>query len=97
LNKVASLHQVQVLNINDLAQAVSPAVLIGDMIKIRIIREGKEENQGVGYLEDGTMVVVDEGRVHIGNAVDVVVTSILQTSAGRMIFAKIKSGETVLA
>jgi uncharacterized protein YacL len=96
LNKVASLHQVQVLNINDLAQAIRPAVLIGDAIKIRIIREGKGENQGVGYLEDGTMVVVDEGRAHIGNSIDVVVTSVLQTSAGRMVFAKIKSAENLL-
>lgn len=97
LNKVASLHQVQVLNINDLAQAIRPAVLIGDAVKIRILREGKEENQGVGYLEDGTMVVVDEGRAHIGNSIDIVVTSVLQTSAGRMVFAKIRSTETVLA
>ncbi len=97
LNKVASLHQVQVLNINDLAQAIRPAVLIGDAIRIRILREGKEENQGVGYLEDGTMVVVDEGRARIGNSIDVVVTSVLQTSAGRMVFAKIRSGEKVLA
>jgi uncharacterized protein YacL len=96
LNKVASLHQVQVLNINDLAQAIRPTVLIGDTIKVRIIREGKEENQGVGYLEDGTMVVVDEGRPHIGLTLEVVVTSVLQTSAGRMIFGKIKSDETVL-
>ena len=85
------------MNINDLAQAIRPAVLIGDAVKIRILREGKEENQGVGYLEDGTMVVVDEGRVHIGNSVNVVVTSVLQTSAGRMVFAKIRSTETVLA
>ena len=97
LNKVASLHQIQVLNINDLAQAIRPAVLIGDAVRIRIIREGKEEKQGVGYLEDGTMVVVDEGRAHIGNSVDVVVTSVLQTSAGRMVFAKIRSSDTVLA
>ena len=97
LNKVASLHQVQVLNINDLAQAIRPAVLIGDAVKIRILREGKEENQGVGYLEDGTMVVVDEGRAHIGNSIDVVVTSVLQTSAGRMVFAKIRSSEKVSA
>lgn len=97
LNKVASLHKVQVLNINDLVQAIRPAVLIGDAVKIRILREGKEENQGVGYLEDGTMVVVDEGRAHIGNSIDVVVTSVLQTSAGRMVFAKIRSGEKVLA
>jgi len=88
LNKVASLHQVTVLNVNDLAQCLRPSYLPGDSLHLKIIREGKEASQGVGYLDDGTMVVVEEGRGYLGKQLDVVVTSALQTSAGKMIFAR---------
>lgn len=88
LQKIASLHQVEVLNINELAQALKPPVYIGEKLHIKVIREGKDPAQGVGYLEDGTMVVVEDGRDLIGTEVDVVTTSILQTSAGRMVFAR---------
>ncbi|MFN2362951.1 MAG: PIN/TRAM domain-containing protein, partial [Halarsenatibacteraceae bacterium] len=90
LNKVAELQGVRVLNINELANAVKPVVLPGEEMEVRVIKEGKEEGQGIGYLDDGTMIVVDEGIKHIGEEVAVLVTSILQTAAGRMIFAKIK-------
>ncbi|MEK7764737.1 MAG: TRAM domain-containing protein [bacterium] len=88
LNKVAEIHGVAVLNINDLANALKPAVLPGELLTIRVIKEGKEAGQGIGYLDDGTMVVVDNGKVSMGQKVEVVVTSALQTAAGRMIFAK---------
>lgn len=88
LNKVASFQKVQVLNINDLAQALRPVYVPGDTLDLKILKEGKEPTQGVGYLEDGTMVVVEEGRNRIGDELVVVVTSALQTSAGRMIFAR---------
>jgi uncharacterized protein YacL len=88
LSKVASLQKIQVLNINDLVQAVRPTYLPGDNIDLKILKEGKEPSQGVGYLEDGTMVVVEDGSSYIGGELRVVVTSALQTSAGRMIFAK---------
>lgn len=91
LSKVASVQQVPVLNINDLAQAVRPSYLPGDSIDLKILREGKEPTQGVGYLEDGTMVVVEEGRSYMGGEIQVIVTSALQTSAGRMIFARPKA------
>ncbi|TVQ06103.1 MAG: PIN/TRAM domain-containing protein [Leptolyngbya sp. DLM2.Bin27] len=91
LNKVASFQDVEVLNINDLAQAIRPAYLPGDDIDLKILKEGKEPSQGVGYLNDGTMVVVEEGRSYIGEEVGVVVTGSLQTSAGRMIFARPKT------
>lgn len=90
LNKVCALHQVPVLNINDLANAVKPIVIPGENMHIVVIKDGKEQNQGVAYLDDGTMIVVEDGRANIGQAIDVVVTSVLQTSAGRMIFAKRK-------
>jgi uncharacterized protein YacL len=90
LNKVAELQGVQVLNLNDLANALKPVVLPGEEMMVGIIREGKEQGQGVGYLDDGTMVVVDGARVHVGQEVDVMVTSVLQTPAGRMIFGKMK-------
>ena len=89
LNKIASLHQIRVLNINDLAQALKPSYMVGDEMIIRIIRSGKEAHQGVGYLEDGTMVVVDEARRLNGQDVPIVITSILQTSAGRMVFGRL--------
>jgi len=88
LNKIAELQGVTVLNINELANALRPIVLPGEMMDIRISKEGKEYNQGVGYLDDGTMVVVDNTRHMIGQVIKVAVTSVLQTSAGRMIFAK---------
>lgn len=90
LNKVADLQGVQVLNLNDLANALKPVVLPGEEMPVRIIREGKESGQGVGYLDDGTMVVVDGGKVYVGQDVGVLVTSVLQTPAGRMIFGRLK-------
>jgi len=90
LNKVAELQGVKVLNINDLVNALKPVVLPGEQMTIRILKEGREPRQGVAYLDDGTMVVVDEARHLIGKKVDVVVTSVLQTAAGRMIFTKLK-------
>jgi uncharacterized protein YacL len=95
LNKVASLQQIEVLNINDLAQALRPTYLPGDTLNIKVLKEGKEPAQGVGYLSDGTMVVVEEGIKHMGKQLDVVVTSALQTSAGRMIFARPEAIATV--
>lgn len=92
LNKVCELQGVPVLNLNDLANALKPAVLPGDGFTLQILREGKEAGQGVGYLEDGTMVVVESGRRFVGGTVDVVVTSAFQTSAGRMIFARPRNG-----
>lgn len=88
LNKVCELHQVQVLNINDLANAVKPVVIPGEDMQVMVIKDGKEHNQGVAYLDDGTMIVVEGGRSYIGQVIHVTVTSVLQTSAGRMIFAK---------
>ena len=88
LSKVANLQKVPVLNVNDLAQAVRPIYLPGDTLDLKILKEGKEPTQGVGYLGDGTMVVVEEGRQYQGSEVRVIVTSALQTSAGRMIFAR---------
>jgi uncharacterized protein YacL len=93
LNKVASLQGVTVLNVNDLANALKPAVLPGDGMTIFIAKDGKEKEQGVGYLDDGTMVVVEEGRRLVGKKVEAVVTSVLQTSAGRMIFTKLRDGQ----
>ena len=88
LNKIAELQGVRVLNINELANALKPVVLPGELLEARVIKEGKEYNQGVAYLDDGTMVVVEQGRSLIGQTVRVLVTSVLQTAAGRMIFAK---------
>lgn len=90
LNKVAEIQSIEVLNINDLANAVKPVVLPGELMSVRVLKEGKEYDQGVGYLDDGTMVVVDHGRDKIGLVLDVVVTSVLQTAAGRMIFTRLK-------
>jgi uncharacterized protein YacL len=90
LNKVAELQGVKVLNINQLANAVKPVVLPGEEMVVQIIKEGKEANQGVGYLEDGTMIVVEGGKRHIGEHLNVVVSSVLQTVAGKMIFAAIR-------
>lgn len=88
LNKVAELQGVEVLNINELANAVKPVVLPGENMSVQIIKDGKESGQGIGYLDDGTMIVVENGRKYIGQTTPVLVTSVLQTSAGRMIFAK---------
>ncbi len=88
LNKVAHLHHVEVLNINDLANALKPVVLPGERMNVLILKEGKEYNQGVGYLDDGTMVVVDHARKLIGRMVQISVTSVLQTASGKMIFGK---------
>jgi uncharacterized protein YacL len=88
LNKVAHLHHVSVLNINDLANSLKPVVLPGEKMNIAILKEGKEYNQGVGYLDDGTMVVVDHARRMIGRSVEISVTSVLQTASGKMIFGR---------
>src|SRR6478672_4581730 len=88
LNKVAQLRGVAVLNINELANSLKPVVLPGEIMKVFILKEGKEYNQGVAYLDDGTMVVVDNARKLIGRTIDVVVTSVLQTTAGKMIFGR---------
>ena len=91
LNKVAQLQGVAVLNINELANALKPVVLPGEELTVSIIKEGKEAGQGVAYLDDGTMIVVEGGRSHVGQTVDAIVTSVLQTVAGKMIFANLKS------
>ncbi|HEY3131124.1 MAG TPA: PIN domain-containing protein [Acidobacteriota bacterium] len=88
LNKVAQLRGVEVLNINELANAIKPVVLPGESMRVFILKEGKEYNQGVAYLDDGTMVVVDNARKMIGKTIDILVTSVLQTTAGKMIFGK---------
>ncbi len=90
LNKVAAVSGMKVLNLNDLAGALKPAVLAGEELEVAIAKEGKEAGQGVGYLEDGTMIVVEGGRRHVGETVAAVVTTVIQTSAGRMIFSRIK-------
>ena len=92
LNKVAQLRGVDVININDLANALKPIVLPGETLQVKIIKPGEEAGQGVGYLDDGTMVVAEQGREHIGSDVVIMVTSVLQTSAGRMIFGRMGTG-----
>jgi len=89
LNKVAQVQGVEVINLNDLANALRPVVLPGEKISVKVIRPGEEYGQGVGYLDDGTMIVIEQGRDYIGKKIDVVVSTVLQTSAGRMLFAKI--------
>jgi uncharacterized protein YacL len=93
LNRVAELQGVRVLNVNELANAVRPVVLPGEELEVRLIQEGREPGQGVAYLDDGTMVVVDQGRQAIGTERRVVVTRVLQTVAGRMIFATLREQE----
>ena len=93
LNKVASIRGVEVLNLNELANALKPVVLPGESMKVSILREGKEPHQGVAYLDDGTMVVVEQARGLIGRSVDVAVTSVLQTTAGKMFFGKLVGSE----
>jgi uncharacterized protein YacL len=98
LNKVAQLHGVEVLNINELANSLKPIVLPGEIMKVFILKEGKEYNQGVAYLDDGTMVVVDNARKMIGKTIEISVTSVLQTTAGKMIFGKFdERGQTGMA
>jgi uncharacterized protein YacL len=94
LNRVAELQGVRVLNINELVQALKPVVLPGEEMTLMISREGKEAGQGVGYLEDGTMVVISDGRRHIGETCKITITSVIQTVAGKMIFAEMKEKET---
>ncbi|MFB1100704.1 MULTISPECIES: PIN/TRAM domain-containing protein [Bacillaceae] len=96
LNKVCEFQNVPVLNINDLANAVKPVVIPGEELTVQVIKDGKEHNQGVAYLDDGTMIVVEEGKNYIGKTIEVLITSVLQTSAGRMIFAKPKLLEKAL-
>jgi len=91
LNKIAEIQGVSILNINDLAAALRPVVLPGETMDVRLIKEGKEHNQAIGYLDDGTMVVVDNAKRQVGNNQRVLVTSVLQTAAGRMIFAKLET------
>ena len=91
LNKVAEFQGVKVLNINELANAVKPVVLPGEEMEVQVIKDGKESGQGVAYLDDGTMIVVENGKKYLNETIDVVVTSVLQTAAGRMIFAKPKA------
>ena len=93
LNKVAELQSVKVLNINELSNAVRPVVIAGEVIQVFLLKEGKEPNQGVGYLDDGTMVIVEDGKPYIGKALNVEVTQMLRTSAGQMIFTRIKTDE----
>ena len=88
LNKVAELKGVTVLNINELANAIKPVVLPGEEMVVTVVKEGKELNQGVAYLEDGTMIVVENGRNYMNETIHVAVTSVIQTNAGRMIFAR---------
>jgi uncharacterized protein YacL len=97
LNKVAQLRGVAVLNINELANSLKPVVLPGEVLRVFVIKEGKEQGQGVAYLDDGTMVVVDQGRRALGRTIEVTVTSVLQTTAGKMIFCRWSEGSGALA
>jgi len=89
LNKVAQIQGVEVLNVNNLANALKPVVLPGESLHVRVVREGKEEDQGVAYLDDGTMVVIEGGRYRVGQEVVVEVTSVLQNPAGKMVFGRL--------
>ena len=91
LNKVAQFQGVEVLNINELANAVKPVAIPGEEMIVQVVKEGKEHSQGIAYLDDGTMIVVDGGRKYMNETIKVLVTSVLQTPAGRMIFAKPKN------
>ena len=97
LNKVAEFQGVPVLNINELANAVKPVVLPGEEMVVQVIKDGKETGQGIAYLDDGTMIVVDGGKKHVGETIGVMVTSVLQTAAGRMIFAKPKGTDKIVS
>ena len=91
LNKVAQFQGVEVLNINELANAIKPVAIPGEEMVVQVVKEGKEHSQGIAYLDDGTMIVVDGGKKHMGETIRVLVTSVLQTPAGRMIFGKPKN------
>ncbi|HCK41453.1 MAG: PIN/TRAM domain-containing protein [Planctomycetaceae bacterium] len=91
LNKVAKLHEVDVINLNDLSNSLKPVFLPGETLEMRVVKAGEEQGQGVGYLEDGTMVVIEGGRDHVNENIIATVTSVLQTSAGRMVFGKYES------
>lgn len=91
LNKVAKLQSVDVINLNEIANSIKPVFLPGEQISVKVVKAGEEAGQGIGYLDDGTMVVVEDGRGQIGNIIDITVTSMLQTSAGRMVFGKFES------
>ena len=89
LERIGEVHKIKVLNINKLAQAVRTPIIPGDRIKVKLIKAGEEEDQGIGYLEDGTMVVIEKGLAKIGQEVQCVVTNALQTNTGRMVFGKL--------
>ncbi|MCZ6697325.1 MAG: TRAM domain-containing protein, partial [Planctomycetota bacterium] len=93
LNKVAKVRGIDIININDLANALKPVALPGESMSVRVIKPGEEQGQGIAYLDDGTMVVIEHARKRIGDTVAVMVTSVLQTSAGRMIFGRITGPE----
>jgi uncharacterized protein YacL len=90
LNKVAELQGIKILNVNELANALKPVVLPGEIMTVKVIKDGKEPGQGVAYLDDGTMIIVDNAQKYQGSSVEVIVTSVLQTTAGRMIFSELK-------
>ena len=91
LNKVSQIQGVEVLNVNELANTLKPVVLPGESLEVRVLREGKEEDQGVAYLDDGTMVVIEGGRNRVGEEVEVEVTSVLQNPSGKMVFTRLAS------
>ncbi|MBN1546527.1 MAG: TRAM domain-containing protein, partial [Syntrophaceae bacterium] len=93
LNKVAELHGIKILNINELANALKPVILPGEVMSVKIVKEGKEPGQGVAYMDDGMMIIVDNAQKFVGSNVEIVVTSVLQTMAGRMVFSEMK-GQT---
>ena len=95
LNKIAKLQNVPVINLNEIANSLKPVFLPGEEVSIKIVKAGEGPGQGVGYLDDGTMIVVEEGRSHIGKQIDIIVTSMLQTSAGRMVFGKYDKGRAL--
>jgi len=94
LNKVAHLHGVGVINLNDLANALKPVFLPGEQVEVRVVKPGEEQGQGVGYLDDGTMVVIEQGRDYLNKNVNISVTSVLQTSAGRMVFGRVENARS---
>jgi uncharacterized protein YacL len=97
LNKLAQLQGVEVINLNEVANALKTVALPGEILQVRIVKQGDQMGQGVGYLEDGTMVVVEQGRSHIGQEVGITVTSVLQTPAGRMVFGRVDSSRKSVA
>jgi uncharacterized protein YacL len=95
LQRLAEAQEVTVLNVNALALALKPPVAAGESLRVHVLKDGRDQGQGVGYLDDGTMVVVEHGRAHVGRAIDVTVMSVLQTAAGRMIFTRVRDAERV--